>query len=106
MTKLSNKDSNGGGLTPAAVLEKVYERHRRSYHYALKTKNPRIYNMNLSEIQSFSILVAQEAFDIYKEAKQDTGKVPHPNYFMAICRRLAKEKGEERIPKQTWGKTI
>jgi hypothetical protein len=104
MTKLSKSDSDGGGVTPAVILEKVYETHRRSHHFSLKKNNPRIYTMNLSEIDKFSILVAQEAYDTYKEAKQADGKKPHPNYFMAICRRLAKN--EPTVEKNIWGKTI
>lgn len=105
MTKLSNSDSNGGGLTPAAVLKQVYESHRRSHHYSIRKKNPRIWTMNLAEIEKFSILVAEEAYDVFKESKQADGKLPHPNYFMAICRRLAKKEGKDEV-KQTWGKTI
>lgn len=105
-TKLSNPDNNSGGLTPASILDKVYDMHRRSHHFAIKGKQASIYQMNLSEINKFSILVVQEAFTLYKEAKQADGKKPHPNYFMAICRRLAKEKLTDTDTKNIWGKTI
>lgn len=104
MTKLSKSDSGSGGVTPATILEEVYELHRRSHHFSLKKNNPQIYGMNLAEIEKFSILVAQEAYKVYKEVKQDDKKRPHPNYFMSVCRRLAKT-----IPSETtniWGKTI
>jgi hypothetical protein len=90
------------------ILEKVYDMHRRSSHYSVKKTQEKIYIMNLAEVEKYHIFVVEEAFKIYKEKGQPR---PHPNYFMAICRRLNKEfketgNFEETEPKQIWGKTI
>ena len=97
-----------GPSGPIHYLEKVYDMHRRSAHYSVKKTQEKIYIMNVAEVEKYHILVVEEAFKIYKAKGQPR---PHPNYFMAICRRLNKdfvEKGnfEETEPKQIWGKTI
>ena len=89
--KLSNPplDVIGGAETPSplTIINKVYDLHRRSHYYSIRKNNPRIYRMNLAEVEKYDILVLQEALDIYMSAKnKDDNKRPHPNYFVAICR--------------------
>ena len=110
--KLSSKPSlfetDGGGddsVVALTIINKVYDMHRRSHYYSIRKQNPKIYRMNLAEVEKYDILVLQEAFKIYKDAKNyDNNKRPHPNYFIAVCRRIIKEKIDE--PKLQWGKTI
>ncbi len=99
-------DGGGSGLSTAlTIINKVYDIHRRSHYYSIRKNNPKIYRMNLAEVEKYDILVLQEALEIYKNAKNvDDSKKPHPNYFVAVCRRIIKEKPNE--PKLQWGKTI
>lgn len=84
------------------LLDEVYEAYRRDRHFNLKKVQEKIYTMNLAEAEKYSILVLQEAKRIYDEKGKPR---PHPNYFMAVCRRLRKE-GFTPEPKQHLGKTI
>ena len=99
-------DGSGSGLSTAlTIINKVYDMHRRSHYYSIRKNNPKIYRMNLAEVEKYDILVLEEAFLIYKDARSyDDNKRPHPNYFVAICRRIIKERIDE--PKLHWGKTI
>ena len=90
------------GASPSYYLDEVYEAYRRNHHFNLKLTQEKIYAMSLAEVQKYSILVAEEAFKTYN-AKGNPR--PHPNYFMAICRRLHKD-GFTPEPKQHLGKTI
>jgi len=91
--------------SPLTIINKVYDMHRRSHYYSIRKNNPKIYRMNLAEVEKYDILVLEKAFEIYKDAKNyDNNKRPHPNYFVAICRRIIKEGINE--PKLQWGKTI
>lgn len=106
MTKQSSNTEgyDNGGKSPASCLNRVYEMYRRSHHYDLRKTQEKIYIMNLAEVNKYDILMLEEAINIYKSKKNDDDKRPHPNYFMAICRRLAKDfKPPEKI---NWGKTI
>lgn len=90
------------GTSPTSILDEVYEMYRRNHHFNLKLTQEKIYTMNLAEVQKFSMLVLEEALKIY----DGQGKPrPHPNYFMAICRRLQKE-GLEPKEKQNLGRVI
>jgi len=106
MTQSSKTESvsDVGGGDPAVYLDKVYDMHRRSYHYNIKTLQEKIYIMNLAEVQKYGILAVEKAFQIYKEKRNEDGKRAHPNYFMAVLRRIAKDFKPE--PKVVWGKTI
>lgn len=104
-SKLLDARGDGRVTNPAELLNKVYDLHRRSHHYSLKVTQEKIYIMNLAEVQKYDILVVQEAFELYEEQGKPR---PHPNYFMAICRRLAKEEQKkiDSEPKHILGKTI
>ena len=101
---MSPKTNNsGGGLSSAkAVLNEVFDSYRRSRHFSLKLKKPQLYDDILKEIKKYPLPIAIEALNIYIEAPQKDGKRPHPNYFLAICRRLKEEFGNNNV----WGKTI
>ena len=101
-----DSDGSGSGLSTAlTIINKVYDIHRRSHYYSIRKSNPKIYRMNLAEVEKYDILVLEKAFEIYKDARNhDDSKRPHPNYFVAICRGIIKETIDE--PKLQWGKTI
>lgn len=93
--------------THVGITDMVYEIHRRSHHYSLKTKNPEAYTRLLNEVEKIDITYVKDAYEIYRTSPQQDEKLPHPNYFLAICKRLAKEKKKDNPNGQgSWGKVI
>jgi hypothetical protein len=95
-------------LTHVGITDMVYEIHRRSHHYSLKAKSPEAYTRLLNEVKAIDIAYVKDAYEIYRTSQQEKDeKLPHPNYFLAICKRLAKEKKKEYSSRQgNWGKVI
>lgn len=110
MKMLSNKDKleSGGVLTHASILSKVFELHRKSHHYSIRKTRPELYENILKEISNISIKIVEESLSIYENSLNKTdNKRPHPNYFLAVCRRLKEtKKGEIIRPKVIWGKEL
>ena len=88
------------------ITDMVYDIHRRSHHYSLKKRAPEAYEELLRQIIIIPIAIVQQAFDIYSSSKPKDEKVPHPNYFLAICKRLQKEEKKGRSSSGDWGKVI
>lgn len=102
------KGESGASLR-ATIIDEVFELHRRSYHYSIKKRNPKLYENIISETKNIPLDILQKSYDIYKGVKQDNGKVPHPNYFLKVALGSIIQKREEgNIPetKTQWGKTI
>jgi len=94
---------SGGGLSSAkAVCDEVFDSYRRSRHFSLKRKKPQLYDNILKEVKKMPLPIVTEALNVYIDVEKEDGKRPHPNYFLAICRRLKKEFGNDNV----WGKTI
>lgn len=93
--------------THVGITDMVYDIHRRSHHYSLKKRAPESYEALLRQINDIPIAIVQQAFDIYSSSKPNDDKVPHPNYFLAICKRLQKEQTKKENPGSgPWGKVI
>jgi len=77
-----------GVLRHADVVHEVFELHRKSRHYSLK-KGRQL--ETTKKINYINRQFVEEAFKLYKEAAMKQKLAPHPNYFVAICRRLYTE---------------
>lgn len=108
MKMYSKKLESGGVLTHAAILEKVFDSHRKSHHYSIRKTKPELYVNIENHISRLSINIIKEALDIYENSLNKTdNKRPHPNYFLAVCRRLSEDsKGKIIRPKIIWGKEL
>ena len=77
-----------GVLRHADLVKEVFELHRKSRHYSLKKGRQRETAMKINYINRQFV---EEAFKLYKEAGVKMKLAPHPNYFVAICKRLYTE---------------
>ena len=102
MSSKNDKNSKGGFSSAKAVLNEVFDAYRRSRHFSLQLKKPQLYDNILKEIKKMPLPLAIEALNVYLDVEKEDGKRPHPNYFLAICKRIKKEFGNNNV----WGKTI
>ena len=77
-----------GVFRHADVVSKVFELFRKSHHYSLEAKNPDLKKSIVLKINFINNIFIEEAFKIYEGSDNKTGKKPHPNYFVAIAKRL------------------
>jgi len=80
-----------GVLTHADIVKKVFELHRKAHHYSLEKNQPGLQKVIAKKINFINRQFVEEAFKYYKEYGKDNpkgSKRPHPNYFVAICKRL------------------
>ena len=77
-----------GVLRHADVVAKVFELFRKSHHYSLEAKNSGLKKSMALKINFINSTFIEEAFKIYESSSNKTGKKPHPNYFVAIAKRL------------------
>jgi len=108
MKKSSNvKVDNGAALTSDAVVDMVFELHRKSHHYSLRKLNPELYARILTGCSKVPLKIVLESYKIYKDTENKTdNKIPHPNYFMAICKRMHAVDGKVSKIKTIWGKEL
>jgi hypothetical protein len=76
-----------GVLRHADIVTKVFELHRKSHHYSIEKNQPNLLKGIATKINFISRPFVEEAFNFYKDSGKATKK-PHPNYFVAICKRL------------------
>lgn len=104
---LSKEEMLDSGGDHATILSKVFDMHRRSHHYSIRKTRPELYGKILSEIEKVSQNIVSEALHVYENSLNKTdNKKPHPNYFLAVCRRLKEEDGKIIKPKVIWGKVL
>ena len=102
LSNIVEQFEQGVQLTHAQLIDLVFELHRRSYHYSIKKKQPQLYVDIFDETKNIPAVTIQEAVSAYLDAEQE--KLPHPNYFKVIAKRLLERTKDQ--PKPLWGKTI
>lgn len=101
------KKGESGVSLHATIINNVFDSHRRSIHYSIRLRNPKLYENIFKETKEIPLDILEKSYDIYKRAKRED-KLPHPNYFLKVAvERWAKlKKEEQKEAKQVWGKTI
>lgn len=97
---------DGVPQTRDAIVVKIFDLYRRSHHFSLRKSKPELYAHFLEKIKEYHLLICKESFSIYSKARNKTDdKIPHPNYFLAVCKRL-KDKQPDKNINTVWGKSI
>ena len=92
--------------TRDAIVRGVFELHRKAHHYSIRKQRPELFEKINKGILEIPLTICKESFIIYAKAKNKTDeKIPHPNYFLAVCRRLHQDMPDKYL-KTIWGKEI
>lgn len=75
-------------LRHADVINKVFELYRKSHHFSLEKRSPGLKNKIALKINFINNIFVEEAFKIYENSLSKFLKRQHPNYFVAIAKRL------------------
>lgn len=108
MTKSSKQIVDDGAVIKnSAIVDLVFDLHRKSHHYSLMKLDPELYARILTGCSKVPLSIAQASYKIYRDAKNKTdNKIPHPNYFMAVVRGLDEVDGKVSKIKTIWGKEL
>lgn len=105
-TAIEKEKTDGGPLTRTSIVNMVFKAHQSFHHYSIKTQKPELYKKILLEVKDMPLAIVKESYDIYKEKKNSSdNKIPHPNYFLKVCKRKYEEYPEKHT-KILWGKEI
>jgi hypothetical protein len=96
------KVDDGGVLTHAALVAKVFEVYTRSVHYKSSDK---VKNNVLASTKDIPLNILQQAFKVWNDKGKERKKAYHPNYFLAVARRLHENAPDNNIT-SVWGKGI
>lgn len=90
MTRPHSKtfSDDDGVLRHAGVVDKIFELFRKSHHYSLEKNTPGLKKKIALKINFINSTFIEEAFKIYETSGKKSGGLPHPNYFVAIAKRL------------------
>lgn len=100
MTKRQNHHSKSlfyddGVLRHADVVSEIFELHRKSHHYSLEKQKPGSKEAIARKVNHIPREFIEEALEVYRESGKKLGQKPHPNYFVAVARRLYLDKSRE-----------
>lgn len=77
-----------GVLKHANVVHKVFDLYRKAHHFSLEKVKPGSTKSTAERIDHIPESIVSEAFDVYCKSGEKSGSIPHPNYFVAVARRL------------------
>jgi len=101
--KKETKPSVSDGDRNVTIVNLIFDLYRRSHYYSLRKNSPTIYQKALNQTKKYPTWMLEEALEIYIKAKGKDNKRPHPNYFLAICKRIYED---EDTNKPIWGKIL